>query len=116
MAAGIGGQGDKAERPTAVGGSITFILRRTFVDGSRRIHDRDRQEARVRTLLIQLLTNSPLSLHELDSNVSSDDNRTVITATLSALERIDNQVEQIASRMSMEVAVVGISWKVTTLT
>jgi putative Mg2+ transporter-C (MgtC) family protein len=77
---------------------------------------RDRQEARVRTLLIQLLTNSPLSLHELDSNVSSDDNRTVITATLSALERIDSQVEQIASRMSMEVAVVGISWKVTTLT
>ncbi len=77
---------------------------------------RDRQEARVRTLLIQLLTYSPLSLHELDSNVSSDEKRTVITANLSTLERVDSQVEQIASRMSMEVAVIGISWKATTLT
>ena len=41
---------------------------------------RGRQESRVRTLLIQLLTLSPLTLHEVESVVGQDDKNTVIKA------------------------------------
>lgn len=72
---------------------------------------RGRQEGRVRTLLIQLLTVSPLTLHEVESVVGQDEKNTVIKATLSAVERNDAQVEQITSRLSLERDVVGISWQ-----
>jgi len=72
---------------------------------------RGRQEGRVRTLLIQLLTVSPLILHEVESVVGQDEKNTVIKATLSAVERNDAQVEQITSRLSLERDVVGISWQ-----
>jgi putative Mg2+ transporter-C (MgtC) family protein len=71
---------------------------------------RGRQESRVRTLLIQLLTGSPLILHEVESVVEQDEKNTVIKATLSALDRNDAQIEQIMSRLSLERDVVGVSW------
>jgi putative Mg2+ transporter-C (MgtC) family protein len=71
---------------------------------------RGRQESRVRTLLIQLLTGSPLVLHEVESVVGQDEKNTVIKATLSALDRNDAQIEQITSRLSLERDVVGVSW------
>ena len=71
---------------------------------------RGRQESRVRTLLIQLLTGSPLILHEVESVVGQDEKNTVIKATLSALDRNDAQIEQITSRLSLERDVVGVSW------
>ena len=71
---------------------------------------RGRQESRVRTLLIQLLTGSPLILHEVESVVGQDEKNTVIKATLSALDRYDAQIEQITSRLSLERDVVGVSW------
>jgi putative Mg2+ transporter-C (MgtC) family protein len=71
---------------------------------------RGRQESRVRTLLIQLLTGSPLILHEVESVVGQDEKNTVIKATLSALDRNDAQIEQIMSRLSLERDVVGVSW------
>ena len=71
---------------------------------------RGRQESRVRTLLIQLLTGSPLILHEVESVVEQDEKNTVIKATLSALDRNDAQIEQITSRLSLERDVVGVSW------
>jgi putative Mg2+ transporter-C (MgtC) family protein len=72
---------------------------------------RGRQESRVRTLLIQLLTVSPLTLHEVESVVGLDDKNTVIKATVSAAERNDAQVEQVTSRLSLERDVVGVSWQ-----
>jgi putative Mg2+ transporter-C (MgtC) family protein len=72
---------------------------------------RGRQESRVRTLLIQLLTLSPLTLHEVESVVGQDDKNTVIKAIVSAAERNDAQVEQVTSRLSLEREVVGISWQ-----
>src|ERR1700732_5060353 len=77
---------------------------------------RGRQESRVRTLLIQLLTVSPLALHEVESVVGLDDKNTVIKATVSAGERNDAQVEQVTSRLSLERDVVGVSWQALTAT
>jgi len=77
---------------------------------------RGRQESRVRTLLIQLLSLSPLALHEVESVVGQDDKHTVIKAMVSAPERNDAQVEQITSRLSLERDVVGISWKASPVT
>jgi len=65
----------------------------------------------VRTLLIQLLTNSSLVLHEVESAVGRDDKHTVIKAILSATERDDTKIEQITSRLSLERDVVGVSWQ-----
>jgi putative Mg2+ transporter-C (MgtC) family protein len=73
---------------------------------------RDRQESRVRTLLIQLLTSSSLILHEVESAVGKDDKHTAIKAILSATDRDDTKIEQITSRLSLERDVVGVSWQV----
>ena len=71
---------------------------------------RNRQENMARTLLVQLVTASPLSLQEMESAVGNDDKHTVIKATLAANDRIDSQVEQIASRLTLERDIVGVSW------
>jgi putative Mg2+ transporter-C (MgtC) family protein len=71
---------------------------------------RNRQESRARTLLIQLLTGSPLLLQKIESEVGLDETKTVINVTLSAADRIDAQVEQIASRLTLERDIVGVSW------
>ena len=71
---------------------------------------RNRQENLARTLLVQLVTASPLSLQEMESAVGNDDKHTVIKATLAATDRIDSQVEQIASRLTLERDIVGVSW------
>jgi putative Mg2+ transporter-C (MgtC) family protein len=72
---------------------------------------RGRQESRVRTLLIQLLTSSSLTLQEVESVVGNEDKHTVIKATLSAVDRNDAQIEQITSRLSLERDVIGVSWQ-----
>src|SRR5262249_37509109 len=71
---------------------------------------RNRQESRARTLLIQLVGSSPLLLQEIESAVGKDDKHTVIKATLISTERSDAQVEQIASRLTLERDIVGVSW------
>jgi putative Mg2+ transporter-C (MgtC) family protein len=80
------------------------------VSYSFRLLCRNRQESRVRTLLIQLVGSSPLLLQEIESAVGTDDKLTVIKAVLSATERSDAQVEQIASRLTLERDIVGVSW------
>jgi uncharacterized membrane protein YhiD involved in acid resistance len=65
----------------------------------------------VRTLLIQLLSNSPLILQEVESVVGNEDKHTVIKATLTAEDRNDSQIEQITSRLSLERDVIGVSWQ-----
>jgi putative Mg2+ transporter-C (MgtC) family protein len=71
---------------------------------------RNRQENMARTLLVQLVNTSPLSLQEMESAVGNDDKHTVIKATLLANDRIDSQVEQIASRLTLERDIIGVSW------
>lgn len=73
---------------------------------------RNRQESAVRTLVIQLITaSSPLMMHEIESAVDQGDRVTVIKARLSTPERMDTQVEQVASRLSLERDVTGVSWR-----
>jgi putative Mg2+ transporter-C (MgtC) family protein len=70
-----------------------------------------RNESHFRGLFIQLLGISPLTLQELESVKANDSQHVVIRAILLAGERIDPQVEQITSRLSMEPGIVGISWQ-----
>jgi putative Mg2+ transporter-C (MgtC) family protein len=71
---------------------------------------RNRQENMARTLLVQLVTVSQLSLQDMESAVGTEDKHTVIKATLAAHDRIDSQVEQIASRLTLERDIIGVSW------
>jgi hypothetical protein len=52
-----------------------------------------------------------LALHELESVVGRDQTHAVLKAMLSSPERMDAQVEQLVSRLSLEKNVVGISWQ-----
>ena len=70
-----------------------------------------RQETQLRTLLVQLTSVSPLVLHELDSVVGKTQTHVVLKAILSSPERMDAQVEQLVSRLSLEKNVVGLSWQ-----
>jgi putative Mg2+ transporter-C (MgtC) family protein len=70
-----------------------------------------RQETQLRMLLVQLTTVSPLALHELESVVGKTQTHAVLKAILSSAERMDAQVEQIVSRLSLEKNVVGITWQ-----
>lgn len=69
------------------------------------------QETHLRSLLVQLATISHLVLHELDSDIDREKNCTVLKAVLSCSERLDTQVEQLASRLSLEKCVTGIHWQ-----
>lgn len=70
-----------------------------------------RQEARLRTLLVQLTNVSPLALHELESVVGKSQTHCVLKAVLFSPERMDAQVEQMGSRLSLEKDVVGLNWQ-----
>ena len=70
-----------------------------------------RQETQLRTLLVQLTSVSPLVLHELESVVGRTQNHAVLKAILSSPERMDAQVEQLISRLSLEKNVVGLDWQ-----
>jgi putative Mg2+ transporter-C (MgtC) family protein len=70
-----------------------------------------RQEIQLRTLLVQLTSVSPLVLHELESVVGRSQTHVVLKAILSSPERMDAQVEQMVSRLSLEKNVVGLNWQ-----
>lgn len=70
-----------------------------------------RQEAQLRTLLVQLTSASPLVLHELETVVGKTQTHAVLRAALSSGERMDAEVEQLVSRLSLEKNVVGVSWQ-----
>ncbi len=69
------------------------------------------EETHLRALLVQLATVSHLVLHQLESCVDRDKNHTTLKAVLSCSERLDSQVEQLASRLSLEKNVVGLNWQ-----
>ena len=70
-----------------------------------------RQEIQLRTLLVQLTSVSPLTLQELESVVGKSQTHVVLKAILASPERMDAQVEQMISRLSLEKNVVGLSWQ-----
>ena len=70
-----------------------------------------RQETQLRTLLVQLTSVSPLILQELESVVGKTQTHAVLRAILSSPERMDAQVEQLVSRLSLKKNVVGLSWQ-----
>lgn len=70
-----------------------------------------RQETQLRTLLVQLTSVSPLVLHKLESVVGKDQTHVVLKAIVSSPERMDAQVEQLVSRLSLEKNVVGLNWQ-----
>lgn len=70
-----------------------------------------RNESHFRTLLVQLLGISPLTLQELESVKGLNETHVVIRGIFLCGERQDSQVEQIASRLSMETGIVGVSWQ-----
>ncbi|MGA2870779.1 MAG: hypothetical protein ABSF34_16655 [Verrucomicrobiota bacterium] len=70
-----------------------------------------RQEVQLRALLVQLTTVSPLVLQELESVVGRMQTHVVLKAILSSPERMDAQIEQLVSRLSLEKNVVGLNWQ-----
>jgi putative Mg2+ transporter-C (MgtC) family protein len=70
-----------------------------------------RQEVQLRALLVQLTTVSPLVLQELESVVGRTQTHVVLKAILSSPERMDAQIEQLVSRLSLEKNVVGLNWQ-----
>jgi putative Mg2+ transporter-C (MgtC) family protein len=70
-----------------------------------------RQEIQLRALLVQLTTVSPLVLQELESVVGRTQTHVVLKAILSSAERMDAQIEQMVSRLSLEKNVVGLNWQ-----
>jgi putative Mg2+ transporter-C (MgtC) family protein len=70
-----------------------------------------REERQLRALLVQLTSVSPLALQELESVVGRTQTHVVLKAILTSPERMDAQVEQLVSRLSLEKNVVGLSWQ-----
>jgi len=50
-------------------------------------------------------------LHELESVIGKNQDHVLLKAILASPERMDSQVEQLVSRMSLEKNLVGITWQ-----
>jgi putative Mg2+ transporter-C (MgtC) family protein len=73
---------------------------------------RGRDEAHIRALLLQSLTGCGLAPRRLDSNDLAGMERVVVTAFVSAHQRVDADVEKIVGRLSLEQAVSAARWQV----
>jgi putative Mg2+ transporter-C (MgtC) family protein len=72
---------------------------------------RNPDEAHIRALLLQGLANSGLALRRLDSNDLEGTGRVAVTACVSASRRVDNDVEKIVGRLSLEPTVSAARWQ-----
>ena len=68
-------------------------------------------EAHVRALLLQGLAGSGLGLRRLDSNDLEGTGRVVVTAFVTAHQRVDVDVEKIVGRLSLEQTVSAARWQ-----
>jgi putative Mg2+ transporter-C (MgtC) family protein len=66
---------------------------------------RSQDEAHIRALLLQGLAGGGLALRRLDSNDLEDTGRVVVTALVTAHNRVDADVEKIVGRLSLEPTV-----------
>ena len=72
---------------------------------------RSPDEAHIRALLLQSLATSGLALRNLDSSDLNGSARVVITAFVRTNQRIDNEVERIVGRLSLEPTVSAARWR-----
>jgi putative Mg2+ transporter-C (MgtC) family protein len=72
---------------------------------------RGQDEAHVRALLLQGLAGSGLALRRLDSNDLEGTGRVVVTALVTARNRVDADVEKIVGRLSLEPTVSAARWQ-----
>lgn len=75
---------------------------------------REQDEAHVRALLLQAMSNSKLQLRSLYSeDLEESPDRVSVEADLVTQERNDAFLEQIVSRLSLEPGVISIRWRIT---
>ena len=72
---------------------------------------RSPDEAHVRALLLQGLAGCGLGLRRLDSSDLDAAGRVVVTAVVTASQRVDAEVEKIVGRLSLEPTVSGARWQ-----
>jgi putative Mg2+ transporter-C (MgtC) family protein len=68
-------------------------------------------EAHIRALLLQGLASCGLALRRLDSNDLAGTERVVVSAFVSARQRVDADVEKIVGRLSLEQTVSAARWQ-----
>jgi putative Mg2+ transporter-C (MgtC) family protein len=97
---------------------VMFINRQPMVGGELAseyllsVTCRHPEEAHIRALLLQGLASCGLTLHRLDSNDVEGTDRVAVTASVSASNRVDSDVEKIIGRLSLEATVSGAHWQV----
>jgi putative Mg2+ transporter-C (MgtC) family protein len=69
------------------------------------------EEAHIRALLLQSLATSGLALRNLDSSDLNGSARVVVTAFVTAHQRVDDEVERIVGRLSLEPTVSAARWQ-----
>jgi putative Mg2+ transporter-C (MgtC) family protein len=97
---------------------VIFVNRQPMVGGELAseyllsVTCRHPEEAHIRALLLQGLAGCGLTLHRLDSNNVEGTDRVAVTASVSASNRVDSDVEKIIGRLSLESTVSGAHWQV----
>jgi putative Mg2+ transporter-C (MgtC) family protein len=72
---------------------------------------RSPDEAHIRALLLQGLVGGALALRRLDSTDLEGTGRVVVTAFVTASQRVDSDVEKIVGRLSLEPTVSAARWQ-----
>lgn len=70
------------------------------------------EEAHMRSRLLHALTEAGLGLRRLDSEDTHDASKAKVTAQAVAAKRIDQALEQIVGRLSLEPTVSGATWQI----
>ena len=70
------------------------------------------EEAHMRSLLLQALSQAGLGLRRIDSEDVPDTSKVTVTAQAVAAKRIDTALEQIVGRLSLEPNVSAAAWQV----
>jgi putative Mg2+ transporter-C (MgtC) family protein len=73
---------------------------------------RPEDEAHMRALMLQALSQSPLTLTALRSEDIEGTNKMKVTARIRGLGRQDQSLEQLVVRLSLEAGVTSVSWAV----
>jgi putative Mg2+ transporter-C (MgtC) family protein len=72
---------------------------------------KEESETHIRTLLVQLVRDSPLRLQGLHSEDIDGNNRVEVEAALIANEHNDAALEALVARLSLEPGVTAVSWE-----
>jgi len=73
-----------------------------------------KDEAQLRALLLPAVESNHLAITSLASQLLEPGDRVRVTAELKAPKRNDETIEQLVARISLEVAIIGASWRVET--